>query len=72
MAYFANGTEGMVLDCQCADCPYGQDPCPIYLMQAEFNYEACNDKLGRRIMASLVNEDGICQMHALVKSKDRP
>jgi hypothetical protein len=48
MAYFSNGTEGMVLDMLCFACVHGCDetgenrqgtPCAVWLLQAEWNYE---------------------------------
>jgi hypothetical protein len=66
MAYFSNGTEGMVLDNQCSECIYGEEPCPIALMQLEFNYEQIGNTLARRIMDTLIDEKGICQMKKLI------
>ena len=56
MAYFANSTEGMQLEEECASCPLGQKGCPIYIAQALYNYEACNNKLARAILNSLVEQ----------------
>ena len=42
MAYFSNGTEGIVLDAQCSVCPVGRNPdlpCPVLLVQLAYNYE---------------------------------
>lgn len=67
MAYFPNSTSGMVLDEQCAACPVGRDPqapCPILLVQSQFNYDQCHAdhwKL-REAMNALIDEKGICQM----------
>lgn len=71
MAYFSNGTEGMILDEQCAHCPVGKHPeasCPIILVQSVYNYEQLkdgNEKL-REAMNALVNEKGICQMRKVM------
>jgi hypothetical protein len=70
MAYFANGSEGMILDNQCEEClPF--DPCPIYWLQMEYNYEQCREgqeKL-KSAMNILINEKGICQMKQYVKPR---
>lgn len=62
MAYFSNGTEGMVFDCQCSICKYGEKPCPIAFVQMDYNYEACNNKVARAILDVLVKQDGTCAM----------
>ena len=66
MAYFPNGTSGMIFDEQCSECIH-EDPtalCPIANVQMEYNYFQCNkgqEKL-RECMNFLVNEKGYCQM----------
>jgi hypothetical protein len=62
MAYFANGTEGMVFDEECCECRFGDKPCPIALVQAEFNYSACNVPIARKILDTLVKNNGECAM----------
>lgn len=62
MAYFPNGTAGVGFDEQCARCKYGEEPCPIALVQTLFNYEACNNKTARAILEKLVHDDGTCTM----------
>lgn len=67
MAYFANGTEGMVFDEECTQCIFGDKPCPIYYVQSTYNYDACNIPVARKILADLVSENtapdgGRCQM----------
>lgn len=62
MAYFSNGTEGMVFDHQCSLCKYGEEPCPIALVQHEFNYSACNNATAQGILNMLVKNDGTCEM----------
>lgn len=62
MAYFSNGTEGACFDYQCSICKYGTEPCPIALVQMEFNYEACNVPVARKILDTLVADDGTCAM----------
>lgn len=70
MAYFSNGSEGMVFDDQCAKCKFGQSPCPIALVQIMYNYDQHNDKSGTatKILESLVKDDGTCTMWELAKS----
>lgn len=62
MAYFSNGTDGMVFDEECLSCKYGQKACPIALVQMEHNYSACNNKEARKILDSLVSNQGTCAM----------
>lgn len=62
MAYFSNSTEGAPFDEECASCKYGEDPCPIALVQNLYNYDACNNKTARAIFDGLVTDDGVCQM----------
>jgi hypothetical protein len=67
MAYFSNGTEGMVFDEQCSRCKYGQHPCPIALVQMEYNYDACKNSVARKILDTLVKDDGTCAMFKTFK-----
>ena len=67
MAYFSNGSEGMVFDEQCSRCKYGQEPCPIALVQMEHNYDACNNPTARKILDTLVKDDGTCEMFETFK-----
>ena len=62
MAYFANSTEGDVFAKQCAKCKYGESACPIFVVQFEFNYEACNNETARKILDSLISNNGTCAM----------
>lgn len=62
MAYFSSGTEGAVLDEQCSMCKYGDRPCPIFWVQIEYNYDACNNETARKILNDLVKDDGTCEM----------
>lgn len=62
MAYFSNGTEGEIFVEQCSKCKYGELPCPIAWVQLEYNYEACNNPVARKILDFLVNQDGTCAM----------
>jgi len=68
MAYFSNGSEGMCFDDQCAKCKYGQEPCPIAAVQISYNYDACNNEVARKILDSLVKDDGTCTVFELMKS----
>ena len=69
MAYFSNGSEGMAFDEECSTCPIGQEPCPIFLVQIEYNYEACNNEVARSILEKLVADNGTCSMKQLLKRK---
>lgn len=63
MAYFSNGREGARFEEQCSRCKYGQKACPIALVQMEYNYNACNNKVAMKILDSLVKNDGTCMMY---------
>lgn len=67
MAYFANGSEGMCFDEQCARCKYGDQPCPIATVQTMYNYHACNNTTARCILDILVKDDGTCTMFEMAK-----
>lgn len=62
MAYFSNGSEGMVFDEECMSCIHGDKPCPIALVQTMYNYEACNNDTARKILDTLVKDNGECAM----------
>jgi Fe-S-cluster-containing hydrogenase component 2 len=62
MAYFSNGSAGMVFDDQCNKCKYGMKPCPIALVQMSYNYDAVNNEVATNILDALVKDDGTCQM----------
>lgn len=68
MAYFSNGSEGMVFDAQCQKCKYGDKPCPIALVQITYNYDAVNNEVATKILDTLVKHDGTCTMWELAKS----
>lgn len=65
MAYFPNGISGEVLDEQCESCIHGiKDDvmCPVYYVQATYNYKQ-NDNAGmEEIITHLVDKKGVCQM----------
>jgi len=72
MAYFSNSSEGSCLDNECLDCILNDKPCPILLVQATYNYEACNNKTASEILNCLVKEKDTgeyvgCQMKALLE-----
>ena len=71
MAYFSNGTEGSVFDAQCIKCKYGDKPCPIALVQGLYNYDACNNKVARKILDTLVSNNGTCAMYEEFKNDFR-
>jgi len=62
MAYFSNGTEGIVFELQCEKCKYGKKACPIAYVQFTYNYDACNNKIARNILDALIKNDGMCTM----------
>ena len=65
MAYFPNGSAGEVFAEQCGRCRYGDQPCPIWAVQYEHNYAACNNNVARTILDALVKNDGTCAMFKL-------
>lgn len=65
MAYFPNGSAGQLFDEQCARCRYGVAECPIYRVQYNHNYSACNVPEARSILDQLVQDDGTCRMFAI-------
>ena len=67
MAYFPNGTVGMCFDEQCCRCKYGEEPCPIYLVQSIYNYDACNNEVATKILDELVKNDGTCTVFEMAK-----
>lgn len=66
MAYFSNSSEGMSFDDECQGCKYGQEPCPIALVQMSFNYEAVDNKEATEILDCLVKDDGTCEMKKMI------
>ena len=62
MAYFSNSTEGSVFEYQCSLCKYGETNCPIAFVQEVYNYDACNNEVARKILDSLVADNGECSM----------
>jgi hypothetical protein len=64
MAYFSNGTEGMILDEQCLSCICEDDLafCPVHCLQCTWNYSQLdkgNEKIVE-ILNELIDENGIC------------
>lgn len=68
MAYFSNGTSGECFDAQCMKCRYGKKPCPIAFVQFEHNYTACSVPEARKILDTLVSNEGVCAMFEMAKS----
>lgn len=62
MAYFSNSTDGAEFDAQCSICKYGDEFCPIWYVQIEYNYDACNNEVATKILNALVKDDGTCEM----------
>lgn len=71
MAYFSNGTEGSVFDHQCSICKFGEENCPIAMVQMDYNYSACNNPIAREILDYLVANDGTCAMYEQFKKDFR-
>ena len=73
MVYFPNGTSGMILDEQCSECPVGEDACPIYAVQAVYNYDQLKDgqKNLKDAMTMLIDGKGVCQMREALKRSGR-
>jgi hypothetical protein len=69
MAYFPNGSAGEGFDEQCSECPYGEEPCPVFCAQSIFNYDAVNNKVATDILNVLVKDNGTCMMFELIKDK---
>jgi hypothetical protein len=67
MAYFSNSSEGSGFEYQCSICRYGDESCPIFLVQFIYNYDACNNKIARKILDSLIHDDGTCEMFKTFK-----
>lgn len=65
MAYFPNGSCGEVFEAQCGRCRYGDQPCPIAMVQVMYNYEAVNNEVATNILDDLVKQDGTCAMFQL-------
>jgi len=72
MAYFANGTEGMILEEQCCECPVASDaPCPILWVQITYNYDQIEKgkrTLVSEVMDCLVDEKGQCKMKPIIEN----
>jgi hypothetical protein len=62
MAYFANGSEGAILDNQCDECIHGisEEMCPVAFVQMNYNYTQKGDLT--KCLNYLIDEHGICQM----------
>ena len=71
MAYFANGTEGEILDVQCIDCIHADLDalCPIAHVSMEFNYDQLDEgqeKLRHCLNVLIKDVDGQCAMKPLI------
>lgn len=69
MAYFSNGSEGMVFDDQCSKCKFGKKPCPIAFVQMTYNYDQHKDTSGtaKSILDQLIRQDGTCTILEMAK-----
>ncbi len=65
--YFANSTEGDVLQQQCDDCVLGQGMCPVMCVQGLHNYSQIGNKDLRSAMSMLVDDKGVCQVRKQLK-----
>jgi len=63
MATYSNGSEGDGFYEQCAKCKYGEKPCPIALLQFNYNYEAMKNEVAKRMLGDMVAQDGTCSMY---------
>jgi hypothetical protein len=70
MAYFANGSEGELLQAQCDECPLGEKPCPVALVQVMHNYDQCTNEKLKAAMNLLIDEHGICRLRPLLIAAD--
>ncbi len=71
MAYFSNGSEGMLHHLECAECILADKFCPIASVQMSYNYDACNNKTATAILNNLIKQtesgDYVgCQMRPLL------
>ena len=71
MAYFANGTEGEILDRQCADCIHEDLSalCPVYHIMMTYNYDQLDkgqEKLRACLNILIQDEGGLCAMKPLI------
>lgn len=71
MAYFSNGTESEDFLNDCATCLLANKPCPIALVQAAYNYDACGNKTATNILNHLIRQDKDytyvgCQMKPII------
>lgn len=70
MAYFANGSEGSILDEQCAKCRVNFDaPCPVLLVQMTYNHGQIGNDGMQTVINNLVNEEGVCQMKPITDNQ---
>ena len=72
MAYFSNGSEGMIFNQECAECVFADEACPVAVVQTFYNYDAVNNEVASKILNGLVeqNENGGyagCQMKPLLE-----
>lgn len=68
MAYFPNGSAGECFVEQCLRCVYGEETCPIALVQMLYNYKAVNNQAATEILNLLVSHDGTCAMFEMDKN----
>lgn len=80
MAYFSNGTEGMVFeDVYCCRCVHYREPddggCPVWILHLLWNYEQNKDEDKRLALDLLITGNGFtepyqCEMFHKAPSKE--
>jgi hypothetical protein len=75
MAYFSNGTEGMILDDQCAECIHADEDgcCPVFFVQMEFNYSQLNggNEDLKKAMEMLIDKKGNCNVKKAIDNMSK-
>jgi len=68
MAYFANGSEGFILDDQCADCLHADEvaTCPIMFVSVKYNYDQLGNEGLISCLEDLVDKKGQCRMRPYI------
>ena len=67
MAYFANSTEGEILNRQCGECRIPDDaPCPVLMAQQIYNYVQVDNENLKLCLRELVDIKGNCKMKPLI------
>ncbi len=67
MAYFSNSDAGLCFAEQCSRCKYGEDCCPVALIQMQYNYSQFQNADVKQILDWLVKNDGTCTVFELME-----